>query len=284
MKPILTFAIEEWFHIQLDPKYTDEVVWGNYETRIYRNMDLIYEALDKHNHSATFFCLGWLARKHPEVIKKIDALGYEIGSHSDMHEMAHYQDQKTFKNDFERAIKSLEDLTGKKVRSYRAPAFSITQENKWAFDIMNENGITVDSSIFPGDRDFGGFSSFGSTDPCIIEYNGYEIREFPINYATTFSKKYFFSGGGYFRFLPYPLIKNLMHKSPYVMTYFHPRDFDAGQPLLKELPIHRKIKSYVGLKGALKKFNALLSDFDFVDLAQAEAEIDWSRAKRVKLN
>ena len=132
---ILTFDIEEWFHIQLDPKYTDEVVWGNYETRIYRNMDLIYEALDKHDHKATFFCLGWLARKHPEVIKKIDALGYEIGSHSDMHEMAHYQDQKTFKNDFERAIKSLEDLTGKKVRSYRAPAFSITQENKWAFAV-----------------------------------------------------------------------------------------------------------------------------------------------------
>ncbi len=281
---ILTFDIEEWFHSHLDPKYTGKENWSNFEVRIYRNMELIHRALKESNTKATFFCIGWIARKHPDVIKEIDRLGYEIGTHSDMHEMAHTLSPTQFKNDFERSIKSIEDLTGKKIRSYRAPGFSITNKNLWAFDTLIENGITVDCSIFPASRDFGGLENFGSNTPCIINYKGVELREFPMNFVSVYSKKICFSGGGYFRFIPYNYIKKFTNESEYVMAYFHPRDFDPGQPFLWSLPVGRKFKSYVGLKKAFGKFQNYLNEFEFLDIAQAEELIDWDNVKRVNLS
>ncbi|WP_400076796.1 polysaccharide deacetylase family protein [Winogradskyella sp. R77965] len=280
---ILTFDIEEWFHI-LDNKSTQsESEWASYESRIHQNMDRIYRILDKNNVKATFFCLGWIAEKYPEVIKEICNRGYEIGSHTRMHQLVYSQTPNQFKADVEHSIHTLEDLTGKKVKYFRAPGFSITEKTKWAFEILVELGIEIDCSIFPAVRSHGGFPSYGTPKPSILEYKGVSIKELPINYSSLLSTTLIFSGGGYFRLLPYKIIKKWTKQSDYVMTYFHPRDFDTGQPVIKELSYSRRFKSYVGIGKAEFKLDKWLRDCDFVDVNTANKQIDWNSVVKVQL-
>jgi len=280
---ILTFDIEEWFHILDNESTKSEKEWSNYAYRLDANMDRIFKLLDDHNQKATFFCLGWVAREFPHIIKKIDALGYEIATHSDLHQLVYEQNHSEFKEDLKRSIHSLESITGKKIISYRAPGFSIKQENKWVFEYLIEEGIKNDCSIFPAKRSHGGFEEFGYAQPAWINVNGQKLKEFPINLYPLFGKNIIFSGGGYFRLIPYPLLKLFMKNSDYVMTYLHPRDFDANQPMIDNLSFVRKFKSYYGLSGALPKLEKLITDFDFIDLATANKNIDWSKAKEIKL-
>ncbi|MFC0185475.1 polysaccharide deacetylase family protein, PEP-CTERM locus subfamily [Pseudarcicella hirudinis] len=280
---ILTFDIEEWFHILDNDSTKNEADWAKYPGRIHQNMELIFELLAQNNQKATFFCLGWVARKHPDIIRAIVNKGYEVATHSDLHQLAYEQSREAFKADLETSIKALEDVSGKKVKAYRAPGFSIKQENKWAFEVLVENGIEIDCSVFPAKRAHGGFAEFGVAEPCWIDIDGHRLKEFPINTFNSFGTPLIFSGGGYFRLFPSLVLEKLMKQSDYVMTYFHPRDFDAGQPMIEELSRVRKFKSYYGLKGALGKLEGLLQDFKFIDLQAAENQIDWQNARIVKL-
>lgn len=281
---ILTFDIEEWFHILDNPSTQTENEWIQFESRIHLNMDRIFDLLERSQTRATFFCVGWIAKQYPEVIKAIAGKGFEIGSHSDMHQLVYQQNPKTFSSDLENSIKTLEDLTGKKVTVFRAPGFSITEKNKWAFEILARFGITLDCSIFPASRAHGGFPSFQKAEPSKIRYNGIELKELPINYVNILNREVIFSGGGYFRFFPYPFIKKWTENSDYVMTYFHPRDFDPQQPVIKDLSPLRKFKSYVGLKKTEKKLEKWLTDFHFTDIATAREKIDWDQVPVVDLN
>lgn len=280
---ILTFDIEEWFHILDNNSTKTEMDWAKYPSRIHENMERIFQLLEETNQQATFFCLGWVARKHPDIIRAIANRGYEIATHSDLHQLAYEQSRSEFKNDLETSIKALEDITGKKIRAYRAPGFSIKQENKWVFEVLIENGIEVDCSIFPAKRSHGGFQQFGVAEPCWIDIDGHRLKEFPINTVNSFGKSLIFSGGGYFRLIPYPILQQLTKRSNYVMTYFHPRDFDNNQPMIEELSRLRKFKSYYGLSGCLDKLKELMTDFPFIDLATAEQLINWDKAKIVKI-
>lgn len=280
---ILTFDIEDWFHLLDNPDTATNAQWKNFETRIHSNVDRLLDLLQEHNYRATFFCLGWVAEKHPEIIKKIDALGYEVASHSHMHQLVYEQSPKQFHDDLSRSINTLENITGKKVSSYRAPGFSITNDTPWAFESLIELGIKRDSSIFPAKRSHGGYDNFGSAHPSLVKCSKGEIKEFPISLGEALSKKFVFSGGGYFRLLPYTAIQHLTQQSDYVMTYFHPRDFDARQPRL-DLPIHRRFKSYIGLKGAYSKFDRWLKANEFIDLKKADHSINWSKVKHIPIN
>jgi polysaccharide deacetylase family protein (PEP-CTERM system associated) len=280
---ILTFDIEEWFNL-LDIDASRSVVsWDSFERRIHENTEKILLLLQEAGCKATFFCLGWVANKYPELIKKIDTAGYEIGSHTQNHQLAYELTPQQFKDDLEQSLASLESVTGKKVRCFRVPGFSITESNTWVLDVLAQSGITVDSSIFPAGRGHGGFASFGHDVPTIIRTPSGDVKEFPINTATIMGKPFIFSGGGYFRLFPYMLIRRLMHQSPYVMTYFHPRDFDPGQPVLTGLSAVRRFKSYFGLSGALGKLRKLLRDFEFTDVAGAEARVDWGKVPVIAL-
>ena len=280
---ILTFDIEEWFHI-LDNKETKSISeWNKFDSRIQLGMDIIYDILDNSNCSATFFVVGWVAEKYPNIIREISNRGFEIGSHTHLHQLAYEQDRKTFYNDVEKSIKTLEDCTGKKVTSFRAPGFSITKNNKWAFEVIHDLGITKDCSVFPAGRAHGGLPSYNTAIPSIIEYNGIKLKEFPINTHTILGKPYIFSGGGYFRLLPYKTIENWTHQSNYVMTYFHPRDFDSEQPLVPGLSLPRRFKSYIGIKNCKPKLEKWLNNFDFIDLNQADQSINWDKVPVVKL-
>lgn len=281
---ILTFDIEEWFHILDHDSTKTEKEWSNFEYRLEANMERIFELLDRENQKATFFVLGWVAREFPDVLKKIDAMGFEIATHSDTHQLAYEQNRIQFNEDLKKSIGSIEEVIGKKVTTYRAPGFSLKEANKWIFEGLIENGIKVDCSIFPAERAHGGFQNFGAAEPALIDYYGTILKEFPINTVNILGKDMVFSGGGYFRFLPYWLIKKFMEESDYVMTYFHPRDFDAMQPMIQDLSLTRKFKSYYGLDTAFLKLERLISDFDFTDIMSANQSIDWNKQKRIRLH
>jgi polysaccharide deacetylase family protein (PEP-CTERM system associated) len=278
---ILTFDIEEWFHCDF---ISDSSTWTNYEVRIHKNTDLILETLDKRNIKGTFFILGWVAAKYPEVVRKINSLGHEIGCHSYLHDLVHNMDIQTFRKDTDYCLKLLEDITGKKVTAYRAPGFSIGEKNKWAFEVLAELGIETDCSVFSAEHDYGGFPSFGECLPSILDIKGYKLKEFPMNTVSFFNKNVVFSGGGYFRIIPYVLIKYWTKRSDYVMSYFHPRDFDFNQPKLTHLPLARKFKSYVGLKTAYPKFLKWLTDFEVMSLGEASEVVDWSKANIISIS
>ena len=274
---ILTFDIEEWFHCDFISKDND---WSNYEVRIHKSTDFILNTLSKHNRKATFFILGWIAEKHPEIVKKIYAEGHEIGCHSMKHELVHRMTPQQFREDTSSALNEIEQIIGEKVIMYRAPAFSITKQTPWASEILNELGITHDASIFPAKHDYGGFPDFGNSVPSIIETNGTFIKEFPMSIHKILNKSIVFSGGGFFRLFPYNMIKKWTIDSGYVMTYFHPRDFDKDQPMLQHLPLMRKFKSYYGIKHSGAKFDKFISYFNTTTILNASKDFDWDSAKK----
>jgi polysaccharide deacetylase family protein (PEP-CTERM system associated) len=206
---ILTFDIEEWFHILDNDSTKTCTEWDQYESRIHANMERIFETLNAFTVKATFFCLGWIAEKYPEIIRAIAEHGYEVGTHTAMHQLIYEQSPGIFEQDLEYSVKTLEDITGKKVRCFRAPGFSIREENKWAFEILFNQGIEIDSSIFPAPRAHGGFPSYKEAFPSVLQYNQIRLKEFPINYTTVLTKSIIYSGGGYFRLFPYIGVSNI---------------------------------------------------------------------------
>jgi polysaccharide deacetylase family protein (PEP-CTERM system associated) len=279
---LLTFDIEDWYNCDF---LTSDFHWEKYEVRIYTGIERILAELEKRRLKATFFCLGWIAEKHPQVIRDIQAQGHHIGCHSYQHELSTRFDRKSFLNDTEKAKKLIEDLIGEKINAFRAPGFSITENNTWALEILAELGFEYDCSLFPAIHDYGGFKNYGKAEPAILQLaNGEQLKEFPINIHKIASKSIVFSGGGFFRLFPYFLIKRWAKQAPYLMAYFHPRDFDPGQAMIKSLPTVRKFKSYIGLKKSFGKFQRLLDDFDFIDLREADKQMDWTKARIITIN
>lgn len=251
--------------------------------RIYEGVERILNELEKRGLKGTFFCLGWLAENHPDVIRNIHKAGHQIGCHSYQHQLSTRFTPETFKEDTYKAKSLIEDAICEGIDIFRAPGFSITHNNLWAFDVLCELGFKYDSSVFPAHHDYGGMPDYGNAEPAVITHNGLSIKEFPINIHKIRGKNLVFSGGGFFRLFPYWLIKKWGKHSDYMMTYFHPRDFDVDQPVVQGLPALRRFKSYVGLKTAFSKFQKLLSDFDFINIETADKNIDWSSARKIQL-
>ena len=277
---ILTFDIEEWFHSFQEGLPS---TWNKNEVRIHQSVDLILDMLNEHQVSASFFCIGWIANQYPEVVRKIAGMGHEIGSHSHHHRLAHQLCYADFEEDLKASIHSIEDVTGNKVKMYRAPGFSIKQANTWAFEVLLNHGITIDSSLTAIRSETGGLKKFTENAPCLIQGAGFAMKEFPLNYAKLANVGVNFTGGGYFRLFPYRLTKRLFTKSSYNLVYFHPRDFDIDQPVVNA-SLKRVLKNQVGLKHARKKFRKLLDDFTFVDLRTAAHLVNWNNVPSFDLN
>lgn len=280
---ILTFDVEEWFHLLDNSSTKTEAEWANYEVRIYENMERIFHLLEETNTKATFFVIGWIAKTYPDIVKKISEK-YEIGSHTMHHQLVYEQGKKNFKEDLSSSIKLLEDITGKPVKYFRAPGFSIRKSEPWAFEVIKDCGIEVDCSVFPARHAHGGIPQYGTSLPAILKCSDVEIKELPISVKNFLGQDLIFSGGGYFRLFPYWLIKQWSKScDKYLMTYIHPRDLDAGQPMLKDLPLARKFKSYVGLSNAENKLRSYIKDFNFVDVSTAIEMVDWEKVPIVTL-
>lgn len=278
---ILTFDIEEWYHFDI---FSTEDKWLDYPPRIDLYLPRVLDKLDDHETKATFFCLGWIARTYPQVLKQIKQRGHEIACHSDKHFFVREMTPESFNQDLRQALDSIENVIGEKVTSFRAPAFTISEDATWAFEILAKNGIENDCSIFPTTRSFGGFPSFGEAKPTLIRYKDYKIKELPINSATLFGKQIVFGGGGYFRLFPYRVIKKWMNQSDYNITYLHMRDFDYEQPRFKYLSKPRYFKSYYGIRQAYPKFEKMLADFKWISVGQAIQQIDFNAIRELVLN
>ena len=289
---LLTFDIEEWYYEQQHNGRAEK--YAEYD----RYLDAILDKLDDCQLKATFFCVGEMGKSFPEVIRKIHARGHEIGCHSNFHIWLNKITEAECREDTHQAVDRLEQCVGEKVKSYRAPAFSIGENNKWVFEILVENGIERDASVFPAERDFGGFPHFGQKTPCIVEYNGARIKEFPICTTNVLGKEMAYSGGGYFRFFPLCFVKKELRKSPYSMCYFHIEDLvpeKGGVPSKKEYEDYYKepgtlkarylryLKTNLGKKNAFPKMMQLIDEMGFVGLQQADNEMDWSASPIVKL-
>lgn len=278
---ILTFDIEDWYNCDF---ISGDFDWDKHEVRIYEGVRRILNELDKRNQIGTFFCLGWLAEKHPTIIKEIADKGHQIGVHSYQHELSHRFTPEQFVEDTMKAKKLIESAIGKNVNVFRAPGFSITKNNTWALKSLADMGFEYDCSIFPAHHDYGGMPSYGEGCPKLIDLGDVRrIKEFPINIQKVAGKNIVFSGGGFFRLFPYCLINHWAKSCKYMMTYFHPRDFDIGQPVVPNLPLARRFKSYVGIKGAFKKFQRLLDNYSFVNIEQADKLINWNTAQILTL-
>lgn len=290
---ILTFDIEEWF---FEKEHN-----GGREFR-YRQLDemivKILDALDEQNIKATFFCIGKMAEDFPAVVKAIADRGHEVGCHSNEHIWLSKMTEKQLMDDTLAAIKSLEDVSGQKVVSYRAPAFTITTENLWAINVLSECGIRNDASIFPTNRAFGGFKGFPQDTPCVISHEGSQLREFPICLTKVLGKTTAYSGGGYFRILPYWLVSKTMRRRDYNICYFHLNDLlnqkiplkgKAEYEIFYKEPgtlknrLVRYVKTNIGNADSFPKFRRLLSDQPFVSIKEAEQGIDWEKEKKIIL-
>ena len=279
---ILTFDLEDWFHILDYPGTASSLSWNETESRIERNTDRILSLLQDTNQRATWFCLGWVAKKYPTLVKKI-SMKHDIACHSMDHQLLFKMKPDEFREDLYNTIHLLEDICGKKINAYRAPGFSFTQKTKWVIPILAEAGIVYDCSVFPAKRNHGGYAAFPEGKPCRIIYQGVSMMEFPMNVTWLMGMKFIFSGGGYFRLLPYSFISGRMAKSDYVMTYFHPRDFDPDQPVLLDLSLTRKFMSYTGLKNSYNKLNRLLNDYKFNTVEETGNLINWNEKPLINL-
>ncbi len=283
MMNILTFDVEEWFHLLDNSSTRSEEQWKKYEVRIYENIDRIFRILEDTNTKATFFVIGWIAKTYPEVVRRI-ADKYEIGSHTMNHQLVWQQTPNQFRQDVDSSVKLLQDITGKPVKYFRAPGFSIRPSESWAFEILCDLGIEIDCSVFPAHHAHGGFPSYGEAAPAILNIYGKRIKEFPISCREMWGNHIVYQGGGYFRLFPYNMIKRwTKQEKDYLLSYIHPRDLDSDQPIVPGLSVTRKFKSYVGLRGAEKKLRQYLTDFKFIDLGEAINRIDWDNTRVINL-
>lgn len=267
----LSFDIEDWFHMVEIPAVADRTKWGEYSSLVERYTDWIVETVGKANVKATFYMLGWVAERHPEIARKIAAAGHEVGCHSYLHRRVDQLTLEEFRDDTARAKDILEQQTGQRVLGYRAPSFSVTPGAEWAFDVLHELGFAYDASLFPAPRGHGGYPCVQEVHDFKLAPSGRPMRELPMSIMRYGPLKIPFSGGGYMRVLPEWMIRRGFEKftaagTP-VVVYLHPRDFAVDCPRVP-MPLHRRFKCYTGMETTARKLEMLLARYRFTTCAE----------------
>jgi polysaccharide deacetylase family protein (PEP-CTERM system associated) len=263
---ILTVDVEEWFHIlELDGGPTRDD-WAGLESRVEANTDALLALFDEAGAKATCFVVGWVAERHPDLVRRIAAAGHEVASHSYWHEVVARHDRASLAQDLRDSKRLLEDLAGQPVRGFRAPGGSITRATAWALDLVAEAGFHYDASLNPGHSSHGGFPTpyFG---PHRLQTAGGDLFEIPWSTVGVAGRRLPFAGGGYLRLFPYGVIRSCVgaenRAGRPVNVYVHPREIDPDQPRMA-LPWKRRFKYYVGLRSTAAKLRALLRDLPFL--------------------
>jgi polysaccharide deacetylase family protein (PEP-CTERM system associated) len=266
----LTVDVEDYFQVSAFEDIVNPREWQAMEQRVERNTHKVLSMLDAHATKATFFIVGWIAERYPQLVRDIHQRGHAIGCHSYWHRKVFDLGPEEFAGDTSRAKSILENILGTQVLGYRAPSYSITKKSLWALDILKELGFAYDSSIFPIHHD-----TYGIPNAPRFEYthpNG--LREYPISTALLFGRKVPVSGGGYFRLFPYGFIKfalrriNRIEKKPFIF-YLHPWEIDAEQPRFSNASWRSRFRHYNNLDKTEARFRRLLQDFQFSPLPQS---------------
>jgi polysaccharide deacetylase family protein (PEP-CTERM system associated) len=274
----LTIDFEDWYQ-GIEIPYSE---WDTFEDRIEFAGDKVLSILADAGVRATFFVLGYVAEAHPELIKRIEAEGHEIGTHGFSHTLIYTQTPEVFREELGRAVGYLEDLTGRKVIGHRAPFFSITKDSLWALDTLGELGIRYDSSIFPVLN-----YRYGIPDaprfPYQIERNGYEFTEFPISTLKLPGFTMPISGGAYFRIYPYQLTKQAIRavnrQGHPVTFYLHPWELDPDHPRIN-VPRRIALTHYFNLGATERRLKKLLRDFEMAPMGEVLGITQASNANR----
>ena len=258
----LSIDVEEYFHIEAAYKTIPRSDWDKWPSRVEASVDLLLSLFNRHNRVGTFFILGYVARKFPQMVKRIAEQGHEIASHGSGHDRLHRLTPETFAADLRESKQILQDLSGQQVVGYRAPTFSVMPETSWAIDVLLDEGFTYDGSVFPVRHHWYGVPN-APDKPFMIQgqSSGRTLLEIPpLTYATG-NKKWPVAGGGYFRLLPLWFMKAGLKQAaaqnrPAVL-YFHPWEFDPEIPAMG-LPLTGRLRTYTGLKTAAKKLESVI--------------------------
>ncbi|MCC9596327.1 MULTISPECIES: XrtA system polysaccharide deacetylase [unclassified Rubrivivax] len=258
----LTIDVEDYFQVSAFAPYIRRSDWDARECRVERNVERILAMLDARGVQATFFTLGWVAERYPQLVRRIVEGGHELASHGYGHQRASDLTPAAFRDDVARAKAILEDLGGVAVRGYRAPSFSIGEKNLWAFDTLAETGHAYSSSLYPIRHDH-----YGMPDaPRFAHRVAGGLLEVPVTTVRLGGRNLPSSGGGYFRLLPYAASRWLIGRvnrddRQAAVFYFHPWEIDAGQPRVPGIDAKTRFRHYVNIARMERKLASLLDDF-----------------------
>ncbi|MBC7950480.1 MAG: DUF3473 domain-containing protein [Rhodospirillaceae bacterium] len=259
----MSVDVEDWFQVQALAGAIDRSEWDSQLRRVEANTDRILDLFSRAGIHATFFTLGWVAERHPALVRRIVAGGHELASHGSEHRRADDQGRDGFRHDIRRAKALLEDLGGVEVRGYRAPTFSIGAANLWAFEVLAEEGYAYSSSVYPVRHDYYGMPS---APRFAFQPGPGGFVEYPVTTLRLGSRNLPCGGGGFFRLLPYALSRaaiarvNRIDDRPAIF-YFHPWEIDAGQPRVSGLPAKARFRHYLNLHRTESRLERLVRDF-----------------------
>jgi polysaccharide deacetylase family protein (PEP-CTERM system associated) len=264
IKNALTIDVEDYFQVSAFAPYIPRERWGARVCRIERNVERILFLLDGIGIKATFFTLGWIAERYPQLVRRIVDGGHELASHGHGHQRVGDLSIAGFFSDVESAKKLLEDLSGHEVKGYRAPSFSIGENTLWAFDCLERAGYRYSSSIYPIRHDH-----YGMPDaPRFAHQVRASVLEVPVSTARFLNRNWPASGGGYFRLLPYAVSRWLLQRvnrsdAQSAVFYFHPWEIDTGQPRIAGLNARTHFRHYLNLHRMEARLQRLLADFNW---------------------
>jgi polysaccharide deacetylase family protein (PEP-CTERM system associated) len=293
MTNYLSIDVEDYFQVSAFEKVSPPETWSRRELRVERNTEKVLELLAEFSVKSTFFILGWVAERCPELVKRIAAGGHEVASHGYGHRRVASQSRAEFRDDVRRSKAVLEALIGREVVGYRAPSYSISRETFWAFDELHEAGYRYDSSIFPIRHDFYGIPEWprfagyavktrgGSWEAAAaVEGRAAALFEVPITTLRLAGRNLPVAGGGYFRLFPFAVTRwglgriNKRENKPFVF-YLHPWEFDPEQPRMRGIGAKSLFRHYLNLSKTEKRFRKLLRDFDFVPVSECLTAGEW---------
>lgn len=258
----MTIDVEDYFQVSAFAPYIDRAEWTSRECRVERNVNRILDMLAAADSKATFFTLGWVAERYPQIVRRIVAEGHELASHGYGHERASDLSREAFVQDIGSAKRLLEDIGGVAVKGYRAPSFSIGTGNLWAFDCLREEGYSYSSSVYPIRHDH-----YGMPDSPRFAYAVRDgLTEIPPTTLRLFERNLPSSGGGYFRLLPYAVSRWMLGRvnkgeGKSAIFYFHPWEIDAQQPRVAGIDAKTRFRHYVNIGRMEGRLQQLLRDF-----------------------
>jgi polysaccharide deacetylase family protein (PEP-CTERM system associated) len=284
---LFTVDVEDYFQVNAFEGTVHRSGWDSYTTRVERNVDILLDLLDRKKILGTFFTLGWVADRRPQVVRRIAAAGHEIASHGWWHRRVTQMTPAEFREDLKSSRATLEDVSGQRVFGFRAPSFSIVPGMEWAFDLLLEEGYGYDSSLFPIRRPDYGYPGCDPAPHYIRRPTG-TVLELPLATMTMGGLRLPAAGGGYFRQFPYPLFhrafSQLTRQGISGMFYIHPWEVDPDQPRIP-VGLVSRFRHYTGLERTLPRLERLLTEFRFTSVVKrfgadpvAPAAFEWSKA------
>lgn len=265
----MTVDVEDYFHVSAFEGVIAKNSWDDIELRVEKNTYQILALFEKYNVKSTFFVLGWVAKRCPNLIRAIADQGHELASHGYAHQRAINISLGEFTEDVRKSKQVVEDISGQPILGYRAPSFSVNDSNPWVYDVLNELGFAYSSSTYPIVHDLYGVPLW----PRFIHQRNKNIMEIPISTSRKYNKNIGIGGGGYFRLYPYWLSKKRIdnflkvEERPYNF-YFHPWEIDPDQPRIKQACLKSKFRHYLNLPRMQSKLIRLLDDYQWDTMQQ----------------